>query len=187
MARILVIPYDPSWPIAFDAAAREVSTAFGNKLLALHHIGSTSIPGLHAKPVIDMLAVVADITAVDRIGPAMEQLGYEVMGEFGIPGRRYFRRDNTQGARTHQIHTFQQGSRHIDRHLAFRDYLRAHPETAAQYADLKQKLATAHPHDMSAYMDGKDAFIKQVERHALQWKRDASQRHAQERTPKPPI
>jgi GrpB-like predicted nucleotidyltransferase (UPF0157 family) len=103
----------------------------------------------------------------------MRAIGYEAMGEFGIPGRRYFRRDSAAGVRTHQIHAFAAGSTHIRRHLAFRDYLRAHPAIAEAYSHLKQKLAVAHPDDIYAYMDGKDPFIKEVEQKALAW--DSSQ------------
>jgi len=141
----------------------------GTNLLAIHHIGSTSIPEIHAKPVIDILAVVADLAVVDQQTTAMEGLGYERMGEFGIEGRRYFRRDNSAGQRTHQLHTFERDSPHVRRHLAFRDFLRAHPMFAEQYGALKRKLAQAHPHDMEAYMDGKDGFIEQMEARALEW------------------
>jgi GrpB-like predicted nucleotidyltransferase (UPF0157 family) len=116
-----------------------------------------------------MLAVVSDIAAVDRCAAGMGSLGYEAMGEFGIPGRRYFRRDDAAGVRTDQVHTFQQGSPDVSRHLAFRDYMRAHPAPADQYAALKRRLADAHPHDIHAYMDGKDAFIKEMEARALAW------------------
>jgi GrpB-like predicted nucleotidyltransferase (UPF0157 family) len=169
MKRVLVIPYDPSWPAAFSRSSAQVAAAMGSNLLAIHHIGSTSIPGMHAKPVIDMLAVVADIAAVDRRATHMESLGYETMGEFGIPARRYFRRDNPAGVRTDQVHTFQQGSPDVDRHLAFRDFMRTHPAPAGQYAAIKRRLADAHPHDIQAYMDGKDAFIKEMETQALAW------------------
>ena len=138
-------------------------------MLAIHHIGSTSIPGIHAKPVIDMLAVVADLAAVDRRAADMQGLGYEAMGELGIAGRRYFRRDDAAGRRTHQVHAFQDRSPHVKRHLAFRDFMRAHPELANEYARLKRKLAAAHPNDIDAYMDGKDGFIKEMEARALAW------------------
>jgi len=144
--------------------------ALGPVVLAVHHIGSTAIPGICAKPVIDMLAVVADLTAVDRRTAEMEQLGYEVMGELGIAGRRYFRRDDSAGRRTHQIHAFGDGSPHVTRHLAFRDFMRASPAFADQYGNLKRELAEANPHDMHAYMDGKDSFIKEVEARALEWR-----------------
>jgi GrpB-like predicted nucleotidyltransferase (UPF0157 family) len=166
---ISVVPYDPLWPREFDRASAEVLTALGPTLLAIHHIGSTSIPGLHAKPVIDMLAVAADLAAIDQRSAAVERLGYEVMGEFGIAGRRYFRRDDPTGRRTHQIHAFADGSPHVRRHLAFRDFMRAHPALAGEYGQLKRSLAAAHPHDMEAYIDGKDAFIKEMQSRALDW------------------
>src|SRR5688572_28463629 len=130
MRRITVVSYDLRWPEAFAAEAAAVAAALGGSLLEIHHIGSTAIPGIHAKPVIDMLAVVREIAGVDRDAPRMAALGYETMGHFGIPGRRYFRRDDAAGQRTHQVHAFQNGSPHVARHLAFRDFMRAHPALA---------------------------------------------------------
>jgi GrpB-like predicted nucleotidyltransferase (UPF0157 family) len=138
---------------------------------SLHHIGSTAIPGIFAKPIIDILLEVDDIIRLDVQRAAMEQLGYEAMGEFGIPGRRYFRRDNASDIRTHQVHAFQSGSPEIERHLAFRDYMNAHPEAAQAYSLLKQRLAGEHPDDMEAYMDGKDPFIKEHLAQAIAWQR----------------
>jgi len=100
MRQVIVVPYDPRWPAAFDRAAGEVTEALGQSLLAIHHIGSTSIPGIHAKPIIDMLVVVNDLSLVDQCAERMRGIGYEAMGEFGIAGRRYFRRDNAAGVRT---------------------------------------------------------------------------------------
>jgi GrpB-like predicted nucleotidyltransferase (UPF0157 family) len=99
----------------------------------------------------------------------LEALGYEAMGEFGIAGRRYFRLDDSDGTRTHQIHAFEAGVPNVVRHLAFRDYMRAHPSIAEEYGALKERLANAHPRDMAAYNDGKDAFVKEHERRALLW------------------
>jgi GrpB-like predicted nucleotidyltransferase (UPF0157 family) len=169
MMRVAIVQYDSRWPLAFAAASKEIAVALGENLLEIHHIGSTSIPNLCAKPVIDMLAVVADIETVDRHNSQMAALGYEAKGEFGIPGRRFFRRDDPPGVRTHQVHAFQNGSPDVDRHLAFRDFLRGHREIALQYGELKQKLAALHPNDIEAYMDGKDAFIKEIEVKALVW------------------
>ena len=170
MRRVIVVSYDPQWPEAFDAAAGEVADALGLERQDVHHIGSTSIPGMAAKPVIDMLAVVADLASLDARVARMESLGYEALGEFGIPGRRYFRRDNAAGERSHQAHAFLRGSPHVERHLAFRDFMRSHSDCAQNYADLKQRLAAAHPTDIEAYMDGKDAFIKEMEARALAWR-----------------
>jgi len=167
--RIEVVPYDPRWPLEFKRASEEVMRALGSNLLAIHHIGSTSIPATRAKPVIDIMAVVADLVAVDQRTAEMERLGYEVMGEFGIAGRRYFRRDDSTGQRTHHVHAFAKCSPHVARHLAFRDFMRAHPKVADEYGELKQTLAEMHPHDMNAYMGGKDGFIKEVEARAMTW------------------
>ena len=175
MKRVVVVPYDSEWPRAFASSSREVAAAMGRNLVAIHHIGSTAIPGIHAKPVIDMLGIASYLADVDRRAGEMELLGYEAMGEFGIPGRRYFRRDNAAGTRTEQVHVFLEGSPHVERHLAFRDFMRAHATFAAQYGELKRRLAVAHPGDMEAYIDGKDAFIKEMEARALTW--DRSRRH----------
>jgi len=168
---VLVQPYDAEWPGQFEAEALSLRQALGGQVLALHHIGSTAIVGIHAKPVIDMLLVVAELSELD--GPACAQihaLGYEVMGEFGIAGRRYFRKTRADGRRSHQLHSFALGSAHIDRHLAFRDYMNAHGDAAQTYSALKQRLAAAHPDDMAAYMDGKDGFIQEQQRLALSWR-----------------
>ena len=169
MRQVTVVPYDPQWPAAFERAASEVKAALGENLLAIHHIGSTSIPSIHAKPIIDMLAVATDLRRVDEYAQRMREIGYEAMGEFGIAGRRYFRRDNAAGVRTEHVHTFAAQSPHVRRHLAFRDYLRAHAGLAQEYSQLKQRLAAAHPFDIDAYMDGKEAFIRQTEAKALKW------------------
>ena len=172
MRQVTVVPYDPNWPAAFERAACEVKAALCESVLVIHHIGSTSIPGIHAKPIIDMLAVAGDLSRVDADSERMRAIGYEVMGEFGIDGRRYFRRDNAAGVRTEQVHAFANGSPHLLRHLAFRDYLRAHGEVAQEYSQLKQRLAAAHPFDIEAYMDGKDEFIRLTQAKALEWVRN---------------
>jgi len=93
----------------------------------------------------------------------MESLGYEVMGEYGIPERRFFRKDNPAGVRTHHIHIFEVASAQVKRHLAFRDYMIAHPEVAHRYSELKHELAREHPLNIDGYMDGKDGFIKEID------------------------
>ena len=92
------------------------------------------------------------------------------MGEFGIPGRRYFRLDDASGRRTHQVHAFEVGAPEVLRHLAFRDYMRAHSAAAREYGELKQSLARAHPLDRNGYIEGKDAFVKEHVRRALLWR-----------------
>lgn len=160
---VIVVPHDPAWSEQFRTESGAIQTALGANAMAIHHIGSTAIPSIVAKPIIDILVEVADIHAVEERNPAMVDLGYESMGEFGIAGRRYFRKDDQSGRRTHQVHIFLTGSDHIRRHLAFRDFLNAHAEYARQYSDLKSQLAQQFPDSIESYMDGKDAFIKHVD------------------------
>ena len=144
-----------------------MAKALGDALVAMHHIGSTSVPGIVAKPVIDMLAVVTRVKATDLRTPALAALGYEAMGEFGIRGRRYFRKSSADGARTHQIHAFAVDSCEIRRHLAFRDYLRAHSAAAEEYGKLKLELARRFPTDVEAYTEAKTEFIRAIESRVL--------------------
>ena len=170
MMKVEVVPHDPRWRDAFEAEAKLVAAALGDNVAAVHHVGSTAIPGIYAKPVIDLLVEVSDIEGVDARSPAMESLGYEVMGEYGIPGRRYFRKDDPQGVRTHHVHAFESGTAEVERHLAFRDYMLAHPGDAQRYSELKRRLAQEHPQSMDGYMDGKDDFIKEIDRRAARWR-----------------
>jgi GrpB-like predicted nucleotidyltransferase (UPF0157 family) len=166
---IRVVSHDPAWAAMYEDAAGRIMAAAGSAAVRVHHIGSTAIPRTTAKPIIDMLLEVVSLEALDGESSMLEALGYEAMGELGIPGRRYFRLDDSDGVRTHQVHAFEAGVPNVVRHLAFRDYMRAHPLAAREYGTLKQRLANAYPHDMAAYMDGKDAFVKEHERRALLW------------------
>ena len=169
---VKVVPYDPAWPQRFREEAERLRAVFGRELIYIHHIGSTAVPGLAAKPIIDILPVVRNIDAVDCLNGAMVELGYEPMGEHGLSGRRYFHRHYYRdGAEyhTHHVHVYASGSPMIDRHLAFRDYLRAYPDVARRYAALKQELAHLFPYDIEGYMDGKNAFVKVTEHAALAW------------------
>lgn len=164
-----VVSHDPGWSVQFTKEAKRVGEALGATLVRIHHIGSTAIPGIHAKPIIDMLAEVRAIEQADTQKEAMLGLGYEALGEFGIAGRRYFRKNNHQGKRVFHVHVFVQDTTQVIRHLAFRDFMRAHPAWAQQYSDLKRKLAAAHLNDSDAYMDGKDAFIQDMDKRAALW------------------
>lgn len=170
--KVDVRPPNPDWPHDFALEAQQITQALATTVVAVHHIGSTAIPNIYAKPVIDMLVEVQAIAAVDLYHQAaMVNLGYEAMGEYGIPGRRYFRKENAQRVRTHHVHVFAARSPDVLRHLAFRDFMRAHPDCAQQYSALKQTLAAQHPDDIEGYMDGKHAFVKAMEQQALVWYR----------------
>jgi GrpB-like predicted nucleotidyltransferase (UPF0157 family) len=170
MQRVLVAPHDPLWAAEFDRESRQIALAMGDLLVAIHHIGSTAIPGIHAKPIIDMLAVVSDLTRLEGQDAQLHALGYESMGELGISGRRYYRKNNSGGHRTHQLHSFPVGSPQIERHLAFRDFLMVHSDWAEKYDALKRQLAEVHSTDIEAYMDGKDELIKEMDIRAAAWR-----------------
>ena len=167
--QLSIEPHRESWKSDFEHEAARIKIALSPALNALHHIGSTAIPGIHAKPIIDIMAEAASLGVLDICRGELERLGYEAMGEFGIPGRRYFRKDNAAGVRTHQLHAFAAGSPHLIRHLAFRDFLLEHPDTAREYDELKLRLAESCHGDVEAYIEGKDAFVKDVERKAIDW------------------
>ncbi|HEV2745209.1 MAG TPA: GrpB family protein [Rubrobacter sp.] len=171
--RVRVVPHDHAWKGRFEAEAAALRFALGDEALAVHHIGSTSVPGLRAKPTIDVLIEVREIRKLDGLEAQMAHRGYEAWGEYGIPGRRFFTRDRGPD-RLCNVHAFEAGSQEVERHLAFRDHLIQHAETARAYGDLKRNLAERFPTDMEAYMEGKDAFIKETEREALSRTRSRS-------------
>ena len=165
---VRVADYDPKWPEMFEAEAALVREIIGDNLITIFHIGSTAVPGLKAKPVIDMLPVVRDVAALDGLTREFAAAGYEAMGEFGLTGRRYFRKGGAN--RTHRLPAYHYDAGHaIARHVAYRDYMRAHAEARAAYGELKASLASRFPDDIGAYCDGKDEFVKEYERCALIW------------------
>lgn len=166
---IVVTDYDERWVALFEHEAAILRNILKDDLVDIHHIGSTAVPHLKAKPIIDIMPVVKDIARVDAYNEELINVGYEPLHEFGIRGRRYFRKGEVN--RTHQMHVFQFDNRHqIERHLAVRDYLRTHQEDRIAYGELKQELAVLYPMDIEGYCDGKDEFVVQLERRALEWK-----------------
>ena len=164
-----VVPHDPLWKMAFEIEAKAIEHVFKPAPIQLHHIGSTAIPGILAKTIIDILGTVDSLRAIDAEAHAFESLGYAVMGAYGIPGRRYFRKRNSVGTRTHHLHVFEKGSNHAERHPAFRDYLIAHPKVAQEYSGLKRRLTGDAASTWDAYLDGKDPFVSRIEPKAVEW------------------
>lgn len=166
--RVTVVEYDPNWTIEYQKEELAIRGILREDLVNSFHIGSTSVPNLKAKPIIDILLVVNDIGNLDTHAASFESLGYEVMGEFGITGRRYFRKGGYN--RTHQIHAFKYDHiQEIERHLSFRDYLRQHPEICQAYGELKSHLADQYPTDIEGYGNSKNDFVKKIESEALKW------------------
>ena len=154
---VAVVEYDPRWPARFNDERVRLAGAFGDDAVLIEHIGSTAVPGLAAKPIIDILVAARRFPLRAALITAMEALGYEHLGEYGIPGRAYFRRWSPR-PRTHHVHVYAAGSDRITAHLLFRDYLRAHPTEAARYGNLKRELARRQL-DAVAFQSGKSAFI----------------------------
>lgn len=132
------------------------------EIVACHHIGSTAIPGILAKPIIDILLEVKDIQKIDLYNDQLIGSGYLPRGENGIPGRRYFIKE-IDGVRTYHVHTFQVGNPEIARHINFRDYLISHPAEADRYSRLKAELAQQYPQDTKSYTEGKTDFIRSID------------------------
>ena len=169
MRKVEVMPYDKRWVSKFEEESRKLYEIFGAEMIELHHIGSTSVSGLHAKPIIDMMPVVRDIHRVNDFNTAMIAIGYEPKGENGIAGRRYFQKGGD--CRTHHVHIYARGNSEIKRHIAFRDYLLAHPDVAQEYGSLKEKLAQEFPYDIESYIKGKELLASDINRKAIAWYR----------------
>jgi GrpB-like predicted nucleotidyltransferase (UPF0157 family) len=165
---VVLAAYDPGWPRMAARHAKRLRT-LGPILATVHHIGSTSVPGLAAKPIIDLMPLVTALADLDRERGRIEALGYRWHGELGIPGRRYCTLADAAGTRIVQLHFFSADSPQVQRHLAFRDYLRAHPDMAGAYEREKRRARDLHPDDSHAYTDEKDAWIRKTEATALAW------------------
>lgn len=164
---IEVVEYRKEWITQFHEEATLIKNIFKNNFSAIHHIGSTAIPNMPAKPTIDILLEVKKIDLVDNINDEMAILGYEAWGEYNIPGRRFFVKGENK--RTHHVHCFQSGCPDIERHLCFRDFLIEHPIKAKEYAKLKIKLANKFAYNRHAYVIAKSDYVKSLENEAIKW------------------
>ena len=160
--QVVVVPYDSRWPILFEEASAQLQAALGSAILAVHHVGSTAVPGLEAKPILDLLVSVPDFEKAVQLVPRLAALGYEFRPDEEIPDRHYFRRPPGGLLRTHHLSLAEPGSRYHRVTLAFRDALRRDSALAAAYARLKLDLAQRFPLDRSAYIEGKSRFVSEV-------------------------
>lgn len=157
--RVRLVPYAEAWKELFEEEKRRLKKAVGRHVISIEHVGSTSIPGLISKPILDIGIAVDDFEAARVTISPIEELGYQFRGEYGIPRRHYFVKGH---ARTHHIHVLETTSRDWKTLILFRDYLKQHPEAKEAYQNLKQKLAARFPLDRSSYQDGKAALIQQT-------------------------
>lgn len=157
---VIIVDYDPQWPEVFLALRFRLAAALGDCALAIEHVGSTAVPGLAAKPIIDINVVVADQTAVGQAITALARIGYEHQGDLGIAGREAFKRAADGPA--HHLYVCQAANNELRRQLAFRDYLRSHPDAASEYGELKKLLAVRYGSDRVGYTDAKGAFVARI-------------------------
>lgn len=161
--RIYVVDYDPRWPEMFEEEKRRIWEAIGDAIEAVEHVGSTAVPGCGAKPTIDIMVGLKELSDYKQCVLPLQEIGYEFApwADVDLSDRRYFRKVS-EGRRTHHLHMCEVGGRFWERHIAFRDYLQAHPEDAARYYELKKKLAAELEYDSIGYTEAKTEFIEGI-------------------------
>jgi GrpB-like predicted nucleotidyltransferase (UPF0157 family) len=172
---IVVSNYDPNWPELFKQERTGIKNALGSFVLAIEHMGSTAVPGLPSKPIIDLLVGVPNLDeAKDRCIKPIEALGYIYLPEYKswLPGELFFRK-GPPGPWTHHVHLMEPSNPRWEAHLVFRDYLRAHPEAARAYADIKRSLASSSKDNIEAYRNGKNLFVEDTMAKARAWRAEA--------------
>jgi GrpB-like predicted nucleotidyltransferase (UPF0157 family) len=184
---VALVPYDPNWPLLFQEEKEHLLTCLPYCLVGrIEHFGSTAVPGLAAKPIIDMLVEVTSLEKAKlRIVPLLEGQGYEYFwrptwGDDTPPFYAWFIKRDSTGRRTHHIHMVERHFEHWDR-LLFRDYLKEHPEAAWEYQRMKMRLAEEYPKDRKAYTRGKTDFILGVMKQAKHDLRVGQQHAAKQR------
>jgi len=162
MRTIVVAPYDPSWPAAFEAIRDELASALGDCVLGIEHVGSTSVPGLAAKPVIDIDIIVQDDTAFELAKTRLAAIGYRHEGDLGIKDRQVFQYDGKEHLMLHHLYVCPAYSAELARHIAFRDTLRANPAERDWYAEVKRLAAKHYTNDINAYILAKGPCVKEI-------------------------
>ncbi len=160
MQTVVVVDYDPTWPDIFEQLRARVWPVVSDIALTIEHVGSTAVPGLAAKPIIDMTVVVPSAREVPLAIARLATLGYEHRGDLGIEGREAFTRPEDLPA--HNLYLSAPGSLGLQNQLAVPDYLRTHPATAQAYGELKKRLAQQFPHDIISYIDGKTDLLLSI-------------------------
>ena len=169
-APVIITLYDPLWVTQYNEEAARIQLEIGEWLAGLEHVGSTAVPGLAAKPVIDILAGLRTLADAPHCIPRLQGLGYRYIPDYelDLPERRYFQK-LIDGQHSHHIHMVEVTSDFWRRHLLFRDYLRSHPDDARAYGELKLRLAEQFENDRAAYTDAKGTFINEVMAKAEVW------------------
>ena len=167
---VVIVDYDPLWPTLFEEERARIELTIAAFSASIDHMGSTAVPGLCAKPIVDLLVTVEAFGTPERYIPALGPLGYVFRADPANTERHAFGKRDAQGRRPvpgYNLHIVQQGGREHWRTRAFRDYLRMHPEAAQEYGDLKRRLAVTYGSDRDAYTRAKTAFVRSIEAQCL--------------------
>jgi GrpB-like predicted nucleotidyltransferase (UPF0157 family) len=162
---VIIFDYNPRWPTLYAEEKTQIHNVISEYIEDIQHVGSTSVPGLGAKLIIDILIGIRDLTLVEKCVQPLQNLGYEYLGEYGIPGRHFFRKPSgtyMSARRTHNVHMVETNQYEWRRHILFRDYLRTHPVDAKQYEELKRALAEKFESDREGYTIAKTDFINTI-------------------------
>ncbi|MBT3603517.1 MAG: GrpB family protein [Candidatus Latescibacteria bacterium] len=160
MRKISVVDYDPTWPVTFEHLRSNIWPTISDIATTIEHIGSTSVVGLSAKPIIDMTIVVPNISQMPTLIDRLYTINYTHQGDQGVPGREAFKRQESTPA--HHLYACEKNNLGFRNHLAIRDYMKQHPEAVQAYGDLKKQLAAQFPSDIDAYVDGKTDFLLNI-------------------------
>ena len=161
LRKYTVEKYNPQWEPQFILEANMIQKIFGDKANAIHHIGSTAIPGLSGKPTIDILVVVKSIAGIDNFNEAMEELDYTVLGEYVGKNTRLFAKEQND-TRLLNVHVFEENHSDVEEMLTLRDYLRSHPKEVEAYSALKEELYMKYPNDYASYRRIKDEYMEEL-------------------------
>ncbi|WP_265460286.1 GrpB family protein [Enterococcus sp. HY326] len=170
MRKVEVVPYDENWPNQYNEEAKRILNLNQSNIINIVHIGSTAIPNMAAKPVIDMLLIVRNLAKVDNT--KLTSIGYECHGENGLADRIFFSKGGDN--RSHHLHVFQfDNINEIQRHISLKEYLINNDERRQEYAEVKTLLAEKFPEDIESYIRGKNDLVKKIERESLifTWKK----------------
>ena len=160
--QIVVLPYEERWARDFSGIREVLRAALGDLVLRIEHVGSTSVPGLSAKPILDIDIVIGDNSVFEAMVSSLARIGYRYEGDLGIPGREAFRYEGKARMPEHHLYVCPLDSAELGRHIAFRDYLRSHPEAAREYSRIKEEGAALYPCDMEKYIAHKSPFIEGI-------------------------
>lgn len=159
---VIVLPYDPKWKNDFDEIKQELVNAIGDLIVSIEHVGSTSVEGLSAKPIIDIDVVISDYSVFDNVVSKLSTIGYIHKGDLGIKDREVFKYSDKPHLLKHHLYVCPQNSKELLRHITFRDFLRSNPEAVKKYSKVKENAAKLFPDNMDKYIEYKSPCIEEL-------------------------